>query len=113
MDSQAPVCLSLLLCAFVIGYVAWRYQVAQKQRSRGGEPLAIPLGLHIVSSVQASPGVKVHLLRWRSADAHQHGEFVLVTSAQTTQITACNSIMLPHDSYDYANTPTKTSAAHA
>jgi hypothetical protein len=89
MESQSILFTSLLLCGATVFYLYLQFRLKQQQegRKRSGRPIAP--GLELAASIQPSPGVKVHLLRWRSADEAQQGEFLLVTSGPAIQVTPC------------------------
>lgn len=89
MEYQSTLISSLLLCGLVAAYLFLQYRSKHQHQtcSRGG----IQPGLKIAASLQPSPGVKVHLLRWTSSDEMRQGEFLLVTTAQTIQITQCHT----------------------
>lgn len=93
MESQSMLFASLLLCAAMSFYLFLQYKLKHRREGRGKAGAQMPPGLEIAASLQPSPGVKVHLLRWRCANETQQGEFLLVTTGQSIQVTPCHALM--------------------
>jgi hypothetical protein len=93
MESQFMLVASLLLCGAMSFYLFLQYKLKQHRDGRGKSGAEMPPGLEIAASIQPSPGVKVHLLRWRCANEIQQGEFLLVTTGQAIQVTPCHALM--------------------
>lgn len=89
MEYHSTLISSLLLCGLVATYIFLQYRAKQQQQADNKWNSSIQPGLKIAASLQPSPGVKVHLLRWKSSDEVGYGEFLLITTAQSAQITPC------------------------
>lgn len=112
MESQSILFTSLLLCGITVFYLYLQFQLKRRQEGRNSQGGPMSPGLELAASLHPSPGVKVHLLRWRSATDAQQGEFLLVTAGPTIQVTPCRASW-PEPDVNQPNCPKQQDENHS